>query len=746
MGAARDTMVIRICRIAIFMLLHATLANAISDASRKTATLKGKLVEVETGEPVAFVNILLQEINRSITSDQNGDFILFDLPAGQVTLKTFRIGYRNIAVPLELTTDDTLEIVLALNRAVIHMGGVTVESSRAGDSGTVVPDILFSDKKLHQALGQTIAQTIDYEPGISQRTMGPAPARPVLRGLSGDRLLMLEDNEQTGDLSATSTDHAVVIEPMTAERIEVIRGPEALIYGSNTLGGAVNIIRGYVPSKKLTRLSGSASVQGESVNRGFAAGMDLTAPLGPLTARVDGSYRNADDVNTPEGILHNTTILTKNASAGLSVVRDWGFAGAAASDYQSDYGIPPDPSGGHPSGVDIKLDRRHMEMRSELRLDAFGLQRLEASYNHSVYFHQELESNGDLGMEFGVVSDFIQGLILIKNNNTLKNGVFGIRTNTRDYASGGLTFTPNTFETAAAGFYYQEIHLGRFLLHGSIRYDYKNIDPGEDRYSRKVGLIRRRTYGDFSAAVSPHWLMSPKWSIGVSFMRTFRAPTTEELFSEGPHLAAYSYEVGNADLNKETGIGLELFLDYKIEESFVRMAIYQNDIYNYTFPKNTGEKSWTRADLYVYQYVGEHALMRGAELSFHLPLAGHLHTAGSASYVWGELLDHKHPLPYMPPLEGKVNIGYELGIISLSASMRTAAQQNRVGEFEAVTAGYTVFDFYGQFMLSSRRHLHSFSFTVENIFNSAYRKHLNRVREVMPEPGRNFRLLYKIFI
>jgi iron complex outermembrane receptor protein len=626
------------------------------------------------------------------------------------------------------------------------MGGVTVESSRTDDNSPVQPDILFSDKKLHQALGQTIAETIDYEPGISQRTMGPAPARPVLRGLGGDRLLMLEDSEQTGDLSATSTDHAVVIEPMTAERIEVIRGPEALVYGSNTLGGVVNVVRGYVPSKKLSRVTGSASLQGESVSRGYAAGLELSAPLGPFTLRADGSYRNAGDVNTPEGTLINTSIRTINGSGGASLVRPWGLFGAAASQYVSDYGIPPDPNGGHPSGVDIKLDRRHREIKGEYRLDVLGMQRLEASLNHSVYFHQEFEASGDLGMEFGVVSNFVTGQAFLKNAGVFKNGVIGVRGGTRDYASGGLTFTPNTFETAIAGFYYQEMQVEQFLLHGSLRYDYQDVDPGTRRFSRNVGLIRQRTFADFSAAVSPHWLINQKWTLGTTLMRTFRAPNTEELFSEGPHLAAYSYEVGNSDLEKENALGLELFLDYKVQDSFIRIAIYQNDIQNYTFPMNTGEKSWTRADLFVYKYVGEHALMRGAELSFHFPMFEHLHTAGSASYVWGELVEYHQPIPYIPPLEGKINVGYNVGQFSLSAAMRMASRQDRIGEFERPTDGYAVVDLYAQHMISTRRHLHSFSFTVENLFDAVYRKHLNRVREVMPEPGRNFRVLYKIFI
>jgi iron complex outermembrane receptor protein len=349
-------------------------------------------------------------------------------------------------------------------------------------------------------------------------------------------------------------------------------------------------------------------------------------------------------------------------------------------------------------------------------------------------------------MEFGVVSDFVSATALLKNRGVWKNGMIGLRGSTRDYASGGLSFTPNTFETGAAMFYYQEMQSGRFLLHGSLRYDYKDVDPGEQRHSDKVGFIRRREFADFSAAISPHWLLNQKWSLGGTLMRSFRAPTTEELFSEGPHLASYSYEVGNAELDKENGIGLELFMDYKVEDSFVRIALFQNDIKNYTFPVNTGEKSWTRWDLYIYKYVGEHALMRGAELSFHIPLVERIHTAGSVSYVWGELVDQKQPLPYMPPLEAKVNIGYELARFSLSGAVRAASKQNRVGEFEQSTAGYAVFDLYAQYMISTDRHLHSFSFTIENLFDSVYRKHLNRVREVMPEPGRNFRLLYKIFI
>ncbi|MDZ7346204.1 MAG: TonB-dependent receptor [candidate division KSB1 bacterium] len=706
--------------------------------------LIGRVIERETGRPVEFTNILLVEANRSATAGLDGTFRLPDLPAGRYTLRTFRIGYTEVTQPVEIG-NDTMRITLELQRAVIHLGGVTVEAKRGDTESPVEPDILFSDRKLHQALGKTIAQTIDYEPGISQRTMGPAPARPVLRGLSSDRLLILEDRQQAGDLSATSSDHAVAIEPLTDQHIEIIRGPEALIYGTQTLGGVINVARRAVPTQRAP-LSGALVIQGESAASAAAVGAEFAGSIRPAAWHVDFSRREAQDLHTPVGKLINTDLTTQTYSAGLSLVEKWGSVGAAGIGYLSQYGIPPDPKGGHPSGVRIRLERSAQEMHAAFRQPVAFLASHELTVRRTLYRHFEFEKNGKLGVEFGQIAYEANWEGRVKPMGRANKGIVGMQLSTRDLASAGLSFTPNTVEERFGGFYYQEIEYGRLLLHGAARFDALSVTPQQERLSPYVGMIRKRQFQGVSAGFSPHYRLAPYGTIGVHLMRTWRAPMPQELFSEGPHLAAYSYEIGNADLKKEIAFGAELFGELKREDAFLRLAFYHNDIRGYVFPQNTGEKSWQRADLYVYRFVGVHALLSGVELSFHLPILQRFHVAGTFSTVKGSLAGTGAPLPYIPPAEGKINIGLATDGWDFSIALRAAAPQRRLGPFEAPTAGYAVWDLSAYRTATVGKTLCVFSLSLTNLFDTVYRRHLNRVREIMPEQGRSANLLLKVFI
>ena len=719
-----------------------------SGNDNQTSSLAGHVIDAESGQPVGWTTVVIEELERARVSDAGGYFLFTNVPLGAYVLQSLHVGYHEARFEVEVVAGDTTHVDLVIGHESLHVEGILVEGERTSPvSPLQTPEVVFSGSKLRQNLSRTIAETIDYEPGIAQRSMGPAPSRPVLRGLGGDRLLMVEDGERTGDLSGSSSDHAVAIEPMTTERIEVVRGPRTLLYGSNALAGVVNVVRGYVPSERPDGLGGSVTYQGESVNRGLSGGLTLEQGLGPLALRFDSSLRNADDISTPHGVLANTDIRTGNASVGLSLVRPWGHVGASGSLYDSDYGIPPDPEGGHPDGVSIDLQRQHLEGRGEILTGPDWLQRLELHHSFSRYQHGEFEDSGDLGMEFGVLTHNTGALAHLGRMGPFANGAIGLWYEYRNYAAAGLNFTPPAEEYAGALFTYQEWEHGPWAVNAALRVDARRVDPREERDSRRVGLIQTRDFAGMSAGLSNHYRASSGLTLGTTLMRTFRAPGLEELFSEGPHLAAYSYEVGNGSLDSERGLGLELFADYHLEEGHVHLAVFRNAIDGYIFPKNSGERSLRRADLFLYRTVGERVLMHGAEVTFDWHLVEPWKVAGTLSYVRGHLIDlNDEPLPRLPPLQGHLGLTCEpTEALSATIALRLATEQNRISEFEKPTEGYAVLDFSGQYYAEWGGRLHTFSLTLENATDAVYRNHLNRVKEILPEPGRNLRLLHKIF-
>ena len=714
----------------------------------QTGSLAGHVIDAESGQSVGWTTVVIEGLERARMSDAEGYFFFANVPPGEHVLQSLHVGYHEARFKVEVVAGDTTHVDLVIGHESLHIEAIVVEGEAESALAPLQePEVVFSGSKLRQNLSRTIAETIDYEPGIAQRSMGPAPARPVLRGLGGDRLLVIEDGERTGDLSGTSSDHAVAIEPMTTERIEIVRGPRTLLYGSNALAGVVNVVRGYVPSERPDGFGGSVTYQGESVNRGLSGGLALEQPLGSLALRFDSSLRNADDISTPHGVLANTDIRTGNASVGLSLVRPWGHVGASGSLYDSDYGIPPDPEGGHPDGVSIDLQRQHLEGRGEIFTGPDWLQRLELHHSFSRYQHGEFEASGDLGMEFGVLTHNSGALAHLDRMGPFANGAVGLWYEYRNYAAAGLNFTPPAEEYAGALFTYQEWEYGPWAANAALRVDARRVEPREERDSRRVGSIQTRDFAGMSAGLSNHYRASSTLTLGTTLMRTFRAPGIEELFSEGPHLAAYSYEVGNGTLDSERGLGLELFADYDRGEGHLHLAVFRNAINGYIFPKNSGEHSLRRADLFLYQTVGERVLMYGAEVSFDWHLSEPWKVAGTLSYVRGRLIDlDDEPLPRLPPLQGHLGLTCEpTEALSATIDVRLAAEQDQVGEFEEPTEGYAVLDLSSQYYVQWGGRLHTFALTLENATDAVYRNHLNRVKEILPEPGRNLRLLHKIF-
>ena len=708
----------------------------------RSVSVSGQVVDAESEIPMAQVKVTLVAAGRTIQSqtDESGQFRFDEIVPGTHALRYERVGYEMLNQKIAVNSEP-IRIAVKLKPVPFKIGEIVVTHDvEELDRFEKTTDLKLSEQKLNRQMGATIAETLSGEVGIAQRTMGRSTARPVVRGMGGNRLLILEDGGRSGDKSASSADHAVAIDPTTAAKIEITRGPASLIYGSSTLGGVVNVKRGSIPPTLPSQPTMRLTFQGESVNSGLTGTTGVTIPVGNLAWRLELNRRRAGDIHTPNGILENTSLSNTNFSTGGSVVKDWGHIGLSGGRYRSDYGIPGSPEG-HINGVTIDLDRQRYEGNLEYAFEESFLEKLKLHSTYARYQHQEFESNNTLGVEFGVLTYNTTALLHLRGD-----AVAGIWTEYRDHATRGFYWTPHTREMSLAGFFFKQKRYNDFTLQAAVRYDTRRVEPFVEGVEIRAGRVQRRDFGGLSGAVSSIYQWNENLGLGATFMRTFRTPGIEELFSDGPHLAVYSYEIGNAELGAEDGFGTEAFLRYSGNRMKLNLAVFRNQIYGYLSPTQTGEKEWGSGAagwLWIYQYQGQDAILDGVEFSIDAEIFPRFHAESHMSYVKGSLAASGLPLERIPPLNGRVALRYVPEPLNLYLAARFSDDQQRLGEFEEETDGYLVYDAGVQVMFTMWQLQHELVATLENVFNTEYRQHLSRIKSVMPEPGRNIKFLYR---
>ncbi len=732
------------------MIMEAALLLALmANRGALAATLQGVVIDSSSLSPVPWAEITVVETHSSTLSDENGRFVFEQVAAGAYTVVARRIGFLPVTKSIRTNESDSAVTMIHMVQETLVTPPVTVTGSKENEPNfRGQQPLALSGKKLLNKLGGTIAETLKHEPGISQRSMGPAPARPVLRGMSGNRLLLLEDGGRAGDLSATSSDHAVVIDPILAESVEIIRGPASLIYGSNAVAGIVNLNKEVVPTSLPGQFGAEMSFQGESMNNGGTAAGKIHFPVKALSIQVVGTNRKSRDIKTPAGRLRNTGLSSSEAAFGASVVQPWGSIGFGGSWTRNDYGVPGGFLGGHPQGVDIELNRRHGEFRVHLVNDSRLLRTFDAALTVNRYYHRELESSGICGVSFGVLTYNLDLKLQLAQRRLLSNAVVGIWGEHRDYSAGCLSFVPATIERAAAAYMYNEQNLAGLLWQGSLRYDIRFVSPENQIYT-KAGSIRGRQFGGVSAGLRASRYIGHDLSLAASLMQTFNSPGVEELFSDGPHLAAYSYEIGNADLNAERATGLDLALQFGSTHFTGQISIYSNVFANFIFPRDTGLLEYGPGEngfLARYQYAGHPATVSGTEVSGTLRFSEAVSSEITLSYVRGTLSDDDRPLPFIPPLSGQSILTWQYNSLALTGGLQFALRQDRLGDFEQTTQGYVTASASLQYGFGWNGSLHTLVISGENLLDTAYRNHLSRVKSIMPEPGRSLKLSYKMYL
>jgi iron complex outermembrane recepter protein len=743
------------------------------DTSDVRGAIMGIIRDAESGEPVAAAQVRLREMQRSELSNAQGRFQFLNVRPGRYTVAVERLGYAPAEQMVTVLADRTSELAVEMRPTALELAGVVVTGTgRERGAGEVYqPTSVVGEAELRRRLATSLAATIAHEPGIHQQYNGPAANQPVIRGMGGDRVLVLEDGRRTGDLYATGSDHAVTVDPVTAERIEILRGPAALLYGSSALGGVINVIRQEVPRSVPSAVSGTASLQVESVNRGTTASATATLPLGRVALRFEGLGRRAGDTRTPLGVLESTSLAGLGMAAGASVVSSWGFAGVSYRENHLDYGVPGEFGGvlipgAHAGGVEIETVRRAGRLDAA-HLSGIGLlSAIELSASLGQYLHDEIEGRaGDGGQAYyGGRFDQVSGGVDLTLRHAhlehlyLRGGAMGVAYRGSDLrTSGSSPGTRSATDHNLAVFAYEEAAAGAFRFQAGLRYDWSSVSPYHDApivVGDRAVPVRDRSFRAMSGSAAALLEVSPGWTAGVSVARAFRRPAIEELFSDGPHLADFSYDIGNPELEPEVGHGVDLFVRAALPRVQAEASAFGNRITNYIYYQYTGEIDPRFGRYPVFQALGDDAVFVGAEGRVQWEATRNLVLEGNASAVRATRTASDDPLPDIPPVTASARVRYERPSWFASLGWDATGAQNRVPRPIPVndatvrpqepTAGAGLLSVGAGIRWTAGGRFHTVTLRADNLLNTEWRDHLSRIKEVAPQPGRNIQVLYRL--
>lgn len=632
----------------------------------------------------------------------------------------------------------------------------------------------LSGQELALRLESSLGETLSGEAGVSSSFFGPGASRPIIRGLAGDRVRMLEGGIGTGDASGVSADHAVTTDPSQAERIEVIRGPGTLLYGSSAIGGVVNVIDERIPTvRAISGIHGAVDLRGGTGNDERQGAIDLTGGSGSwawrvhATTRETGDYEipgfariedpehtdgeeSADEEN-PFGTVPNTDLETRGARAGVThFFDDKGFLGVSVSGFDTEYGLPGGLGHGeeetegegaadeeHEEGVPVRIDmeQRRFDLRGQINQPFQGFTALEIRLGLTDYEHVELEGNEEGTLFF---NDFFETrLQLIQAKRGRHSGAIGLQFSDRDLeAVGAEAFLPPTATERWALFTLQELETGSVRWQFGARFENQSNDPTST-------VVSSRSHSGFSTSAGLVWQASEHVSLAGSLARATKLPAAEELFSNGLHAATQTFEVGNPDLQEETGLGLDLSLRLETKGFSAELTWFRQDFDNFIFQAFTGAED---EGFPVVLYSQEDARFSGVELEARVELlereSHHLHLSLVGDLVDAEL-DSGNDLPRIPPKRLGAGLHYHSEHWNASTELRWVDQQNDLAINETPTDGYTLVNASLGYRLLLRNQIVDILLRGRNLTDEEARTHTSFLKDVAPLPGRNITLALK---
>lgn len=722
-----------------------------ASAWRDAPPLAGHVVD-QGGEPLANATVAITGLERVTTTDARGYFAFRYLSPGayhmNVTLLGYAPAHEEVVVP---PAGDAVRITVRLEPTALTLPGIQVTASPVNHDAMRATrgTVQLTGKELARGLSGSVAETLDAQPGITTRYAGSGTATPVIRGLAGERILVLQDGVRAADLSSTSADHGLSIDPLAASQIEVVRGPASLLYGNNALGGVVNVISHDIPTSVPTHHEGVVASQLESATPGGALSASLTLPMGSRWAlSVRGGGRGIGDARTGEGgQLDNTDFRNYRASPAVAFIGQQFAGGVGARFYGFEYGLPAAPDAGE-SGVRIAGSRRELLARADLGAWQRGVTRLRLDASAQWYRHDEVEASGEVGTTFRLNTQTAR--LSARTRLGRIEGVVGASLLMKRYAPDGEeALTPPASSNNLGVFVYQEWSLGDAesapRLQAGGRFD---LYGTESEATFDFGPGRRLDWRNVSGSVGLNVPAGRVATFGFTLARAFRTPTVEELFSDAYHAALGSYDLGNPALEPEVNNGVEAVARLRSAGLSGQVSAFYNRIDRFITPVFVGDTLVVEQDgdsftAPLAEFRQDDAHLLGAEMQLEASITEQLVAGVMGDLVRGEFVSGG-PLPFMPAARLGGSLRWDNGRLSWGAEARHAFAQRDVPENELATDPYTLLDLHAGVVVNRGGLTHTISLRILNVTDELYREPTSRIKAFAPNPGRNVSLLYKV--
>ncbi|MFN3325231.1 MAG: TonB-dependent receptor [Bryobacteraceae bacterium] len=763
-------------RILFILALALCLSNAIH--AQGTGAIRGTVTLEASGAPLHHVTVTVVPLGLRAQTNHEGAFEFRKVPPGRYDVLAHMHALTDARRTVNLTEGGTAEVSFQLKLSPVR-DQLTVTATGGREQTTLeafqTVASLESFELTNRGTSTSLGDLLEFETGVAKRSFGPGTTRPVLRGFDGDRVLILQDGIRTGTLSSQSGDHGEPLDAATIERVEVVRGPATLLYGSNAIGGVVNTISGYDVTHQhprdglrgyITALGGTTNAQG-----GGAGGFDFGH--GNWTLWGNGGGQRSGDYNTPLGHIDNSWTDLKHSSAGFGRfgekfsfnlnygVQDGRYGVPFAGEFHGHHDDHDDHdddhdhdhhsikakaarirNGGehhhddddhHDDHDDVSIAFRRQQFRFNGAVKNLGsfLDQFHFALNYSDWNHRELEGE-EIGTRFFNKQFVYRGTFQQRRVRAL-NGSFGLWGMHRDFKARGVeALAPPTTQDAFALFGFEEFNLERVRFQFGGRYEH-------NRYNAQG--LQRRSFNGFSGSAG---VILPVWeggALATNFAHSFRAPALEELYNRGPHIGNLTYEIGNPNLRRERSNGLDVSLRQQNRRLRAEANFFYNSLNDFVYLAPTGD---IEHGLVEARYMQADSRYMGAEGRLDVGLHNNLWLNLGFDSVRAELRANGTPLPRIPPVRGRVGFDARYRNLSLRPELIMANAQERIFLTETPTAGYVFANLRGSYTIPRQHFLHMFSVNVFNMGDALYRNHLSFIKDMAPEIGRGVRVSYTI--